>query len=790
MPFKHRLPGLAPAAAHIPVLLRLAGLGAGAALAACGSSIPVASGSGGSSGNGGCTAPAVPTFQSLYRGPAPRPGPDLLYQALADAPQLQNTGVWQAPPILVSGASAYRACEFLYQDFLYDDHGGRQLPDPTDPLVLSLSAGLGGQITALTDGSIFALPNGTYTYPTGAGYAGNAADLVEFRVKPLADATALRITLNTLNDPSLPAFTLALGGAAGSTMSWPHGANVKSPAALFLTVHGSTVELLKADGSLAGGDAPSLSLDRARRQYTVLVPHSAWNPGRDTVRMALGVGLWDNGKGQYMLPGAVASATAPGGAGTASAPAAFFNLAFRSNAQEPFPDIQGPVNGVGTELNPAFWRDQAQGAALASGDISAFFASVDFGKLADGVNDELPDQPGGVPQSGPMDRILASHFELAQGLDFSVLCGSSASCKGEYLGRLQPYAIYVPKGAPPAGGWGLQLLLHSLSANYNQFESSRNQSQFSQRGAGYVVITPEGRGADGWYYDYAGADTWEVWADAAAHYPLNPAATDIAGYSMGGYGTYKFSTQFPDLFAKAQPTVGPPGEGVWIPPAPPSGGDQSNTNRMLASLRNIPYLIWDETTDELVPVAGVVQQAQTFGSLGYRYEFDLYTVGEHLTLAVNDQYAPAAAFLATDQVDYNPPHVSYVYNPTMDFASLGTASGHAYWLSGVSLRDASGAAPLGTVDVRSEGFGVGDPTPSGVSTGSGVLEGGSVAPLPYVSQAQIWSAAPATTAADVLNITASNVSSITIDPARARVDCKARLNVTSDGPLRVILSGC
>ena len=772
------------------IALSAAAIAAAQALGGCGSSQPVSGNAGGGGGGGNCAAPAAPLYHSLYGGPAPRPGPDLLYQPLADAPQLQNSGVWQAPPILISGASAYRACEFLYQDFLYDDHGARQVQDPTDPLVLALSAGLAGSTSALTDGSIFALPNGTYTYPTAAGYAGNAADLVEFRVKPLADATAFRITLNTLNDPSLPAFTLAIGGTPGSRVGWPHGANVSSPAALFLTVHGTTVELLNADGSAAAGDAPGLSLDAARRQYTVRLPHTAWNPGRGTVRLALGVGLWDNANGTYLLPGAVASAGAPGGAGVATAPAAFFNLAFRSNTQEPFPSVQGPVNGVGAEINPAFWRDQAQGAALASGDISAFFASVDFGKLADGVNDDMPDQPGGVPQSGPMDRILASHFELAQGLDFSVLCGSSAACKGEYLGRLQPYALYVPAGAPAAGGWGLQLLLHSLSANYNQFLSSRNQAQFSQRGAGYVVITPEGRGADGWYYDYAGADTWEVWADVAAHYPLDPAATDIAGYSMGGYGTYKFSTQFPDLFAKAQPTVGPPAEGVWVPPAPPSGGDQSNTNRMLGSVRNIPYLIWDETTDELVPVAGVLQQAQTFGSLGYRYEFDLYTVGEHLTLAVNDQYAPAAAFLATDKVDRNPPHVTYVYNPTMDFASLGTASGHAYWVSDVVLRDGSGAAPLGTVDVRSEGFGLGDPAPSGVSNGAGVLEGGAIAPLPYLSQAQAWGAPPAAPVADVLDITASNVSSITIDPARARVDCKARLNVNSDGPLTVILSGC
>ena len=66
-------------------------------------------------------------------------------------------------------------------------------------------------------------------------------------------------------------------------------------------------------------------------------------------------------------------------------------------------------------------------------------------------------------------------------------------------------------------------------------------------------MTPAGRGPDGWYYDLAGADTFEVWADVARHYPLDPDVTSIAGYSMGGYGTYKFATSFPDLFARGQP---------------------------------------------------------------------------------------------------------------------------------------------------------------------------------------------------------------------------------------------
>src|SRR5829696_3558080 len=99
----------------------------------------------------GCAAPSARADDaSLYRGPAPRPGPDILYSAPADAPQLQNQGIWRAPPILVSGATSYRANEFVYQDFLYDDHGANSgQRDPGDP-----RAG----------DDVFSQPNGTYTY--------------------------------------------------------------------------------------------------------------------------------------------------------------------------------------------------------------------------------------------------------------------------------------------------------------------------------------------------------------------------------------------------------------------------------------------------------------------------------------------------------------------------------------------------------------------------------------------------------------------------------------------------
>src|SRR6185503_10116314 len=133
-------------------------------------------------------ATGAPMTAQSDRSVGVRPGPDVLYWPPAAAPQLENTGLWQAAPILVSGASAYRRGEFLYQDFLYDDAGAdtdrpenahKALGDPN--ALVCASPCPGG-------------PAGDYTYPSNRVYAGNAADLVEVRVKLLGDATAIRIT--------------------------------------------------------------------------------------------------------------------------------------------------------------------------------------------------------------------------------------------------------------------------------------------------------------------------------------------------------------------------------------------------------------------------------------------------------------------------------------------------------------------------------------------------------------------------------------------------------------------
>src|SRR5262249_50278108 len=135
------------------------------------------------------TAGSLPSVSS-----GARPGPDILYSKPADAPQLDNSAPWKAPPILISGAAGYRDGEYLYQDYLYDDHGATGTPDPNNPIG--------------PNADLYSPAAGTVTYPTDPIYGDNAADLVEFRVKPLANETAFRVTLNTLKDKAKTGVTI------------------------------------------------------------------------------------------------------------------------------------------------------------------------------------------------------------------------------------------------------------------------------------------------------------------------------------------------------------------------------------------------------------------------------------------------------------------------------------------------------------------------------------------------------------------------------------------------------
>jgi hypothetical protein len=103
---------------------------------------------------------------------------------------------------------------------------------------------------------------------------------------------------------------------------------------------------------------------------------------------------------------------------------------------------------------------------------------------------------------------------------------------------------------------------------------------------------------------------------------------------------------------------------------------------------------------------------------------------------------------------------------------------------------AAHAAPTGTIDVQSLGAGRGTPDVLPVQTSAGATTDGQFPLLPYVERSQDWGPAPQVTAQDRLVVTATNIASVVVDPARAGVTCDADVQVQTDGPLTVVLAGC
>ena len=659
-------------------------------------------------------------------------GPDILHSALPTSPQLENTGYWKAPPILISGTTAYRDGEFLYQDFLYDD---RALTYPSDPKRL----------------------------------AGNAADFVEVRLKPLKSATAIRITLNSMLDPNAAAVTIGLGGSA-QAQPMPHNAGAKMPAAIFVTAHGCSGDVVRAQGGSALA-RPTVTTDLYRRQLQIVVPYRDFDPRGRTVRVGAAVGLWDEAKREYLRP-------------NRSRPA-FFNVAFR----KPGPWVQNT------------WMDASQNAALAAGDLSPLYAMVDFRKLAAHVDDET-----GVPTSGPMNRIMVSRYETVQGRGNSsggdifgnYVCDPPA-CTYQYSGRLQPYSVYIPAETQPANGYGLVVNLHGANSNHNHFEGGSTQpplfvwKMLAEQGNPSIMMMPNARGTTYCYYGMAGADVFEAWADLASHYRLDSRQTLLTGSSMGGFGVYKFGTAYPDLFKAIFPNVGPEICSLTDPTATVGAHTgQTGVGDAFASLRNVPVLATSGLDDPLVDIGITTRSASRLALLGYRFDFWHFQStspgGGH---AEYRQFVPAefgALNSAANAIDLNPRHVTYVLDGYVSDPRYGMRADHAYWVSGLQLADPSASPPMGTIDVTSGAIPAVQQHPMPIENGAGAFYNGARA---YKRQTLRWQPGGPEPISNTFTMTTTNLKTAVLDVRRMELPEFGTIEATihADSQLTLRLRG-
>ena len=697
---------------------------------------------------------ALPTNSTaLSTAQGTRPGPAVLYEPLAQPPELSLRPPFRVEPLMVSGTDAYCDGEYLYQDYLFDDHG----------------ANTHGSYPQGDEWGIFP-PAGDVRYPANdARYARNAADIVEFRMVPTKDATVFRITFNTVVSLDAPVVGIGIDTDRGAAVpvAWPNGAGLTSPGIdTFVTAWGRGGEITTRPATAATFGAGTLlpagavALDATANQLTISVPRSLLAPVGKW-RLFAGAGLWDGAHG--FLP-----VTADNGDG---APAVF-NLAFR------FDEKQGGDNDGNTVIGYGNYLDESQGKELAEGTSGTAFADVDFDQLR-GKGCRSIHSPG-----RDQARIFASHLDVPEGVHSDGM---------NFGGHLQPYMLHLP---PPSSKLpGLTLALHGNTATYTQWHVvSRNYLTQMGDERNHVIVSPLGRSTNGSGIEY---DWFEAMADAVHRVAIDPTKATISGYSAGGYNTFVASTQFPDLFGSAFAIVG---AGRLLNGG--AQGDYTNFDPNLGNLRWVPVVAWNQAVDELAPYVGIRGTMTKLDQLGLRNELFTFAVGEHFTPGLLDQWKGGAAYAGDGTVPANPYRVDYTiapetwamlspdFGPDTAYPRAHLTADHAYWVSNLRtrgpVRDETNTI-RGSISAISHATGEVDPVPRRtVAAYAGP-------PQPAAVDGTAWDAGKPTAPSNALDLTLHNLASADIDGGRAglRGDEPLKVSITSDGDaeVRITLPG-
>jgi dienelactone hydrolase len=722
--------------------------------------------------------------------PDPRPSglPDGVPAAATRAePSLDAPRGWPFEQRLsrTSGTGRLHGGASYWTDFVHDDHGA------------AVPSGLTVDNTAL-----LAPYQGVYTYDDPAA-RGNGADVFVAAVGVDRRASYWRVDWNTLVDPTVPMAVWGLdtdGDARTGTASWPAGAGVTSPGldqALIVSSKGAWVQDLTTRRSRNverfGG---RLTVDRDARSFVVRVPRRVL-PVEGAWRVRLVAGL-AGARGRALVPASVSGVPAGG-------LPRVYNVGFRTARQEPAVYTSGNTAALvaryqelaaGTPLldqvgadgqarfvTGNFWSEDHQADALAAGDVTPFSRRIRWRALE---RDRATSEP---LVRGHSNRWYVSRLDLGQGVVANDPTDVTGDGRPNFLGRIQPYAVYVPRsyrrGVPAPLTW----TLHSLSVNHNQYAAYDPQLQqrlCEQRGS--ICAGTLGHGPDGWYFDEAEADYWQVWGALARDFTLDPRRTVISGYSMGGWAAYKLGLSHPDLYAEAISLAGPPQCGVSIDAGvlvnPAFGGrctSDGTAYDLVGNARHLPFRIGQGVLDQLVPFTSVEVQVRRFDELGLEHRFVRYPAEDHLLFATQDRFDTVLDGLGTPRAVRDPRDVELTWHPRLTRADLGIGATTAYWLGDLAARD-DRPGSVARVTATSEALrGTADRV---VRTGPTPV----LAPLPATRQDLVVRPGAPLPTRDRLSLGLVNVSALSVDLRRAALPC-GRVVVESDGRTRVTFVG-
>ena len=599
---------------------------------------------------------------------------------------------WKAEPAMISNVGVYRGHEFIFQDYIHDDHGanadgidhldlpfGAAGPDPNDPTNLRLSP------APQTNWA------GDFMYAAPGNHMDDVADLIEFRVAADATDVHYRIRLADMTAPDSSVVGICVdedGRTDTGIQTWPFNAGLTEALGCdhFYTVYGTGA--MVTDGSGKSTDLATLggatAADPKEGLIDLRVPRSVADPHSTTWRYYVASGVWDAAGKQWVsvppLPQVMGAPIMTGGG--IGVPNIWDLL---SNNSEP--------NSV--------WDEEKQANDLKAQNLLDDFIDVDFARLAEDRDD--PD-----PQiTGVSERIYQSKYPTATGRGTDVVSGVGVHFV--YEGPWQPYALVLPKNyyEDPARKFPFDLCMHPLGANHNveiYYGEALSRPDYNPLVTdvvattgymGFSVITALvdrldavyactlGRGEGLGYQGGDGlVDLLEVQDDVTRRFHTDDERRTVHGVSLGALGTWYVARLYPDRYAAAMP---------YIFTHDLTGGITATPT--LKNLYNLPVFFSIGTLDEFTQGIEGDPEADQMEGFGNEYVY-LHYIGRQHEGRIENDFLPFTEQLAYSRSRVrDPARVRYVFDPAM-FSKKIPGDGSAYWVSGMKQRNAASAAEI------------------------------------------------------------------------------------------------
>jgi pimeloyl-ACP methyl ester carboxylesterase len=182
---------------------------------------------------------------------------------------------------------------------------------------------------------------------------------------------------------------------------------------------------------------------------------------------------------------------------------------------------------------------------------------------------------------------------------------------------LQPFSIFLPKDFDPAKSCDLMLVLHGSGVDE---VGNINFATRTFESKNYILIAPRGRDLSAWYSGQTETDVVDLLVQIKNVF--NVKNTLAYGFSMGGYGVWKFCLKYPQLF----------NAGIVISGIPFNLRDnipENDMNNFVNNSYKVPFLVVHGTDDHSLDISYTNSFVQKLQKLNYNIDYFSVEGGGH-----------------------------------------------------------------------------------------------------------------------------------------------------------------